>query len=233
MSGPLPKSEHEAFALAYVAQRNKTAAYKSAYPSCKSDGSARVGADRLLGNKVVAARIEELRTAVAAAVVERTGVDEARIVDELAKIAFSDIRKAVAWKPEVSEQIEENDDGSVITVIRTITPRVSLVDSALIDDDTAAAVASVSLSSNGTLTVKMHSKVDALKVLEDRFKPAPKAGDTIVNNNVAFIDAPPRETYEEWTARRARIAAAPDGRADRALEAPGRAASRRRPRDME
>jgi hypothetical protein len=89
--------------------------------------------------------------------------------------------------------------------VRTIQNRVLVVPSDQIDADTAAAVASVTLTASGTLAVKMHDKIGALKALSDRFRPAEVAAGQ-VNQNVEFIDRPPRETREEWLARQARIA---------------------------
>jgi hypothetical protein len=54
---------------------------------------------------------------------------------------------------------------------------------------------------------------------------------TVTNNFAAFIDAPPRESYEEWCARRARDDVG-GVRASRALESPKRAAARRDTGDM-
>ena len=51
----------------------------------------------------------------------------------------------------------------------------------------------------------MHDKIAALKALSDRFRQSEVAPQQF-NPNVAFIDAPPRETREEWLARQARIA---------------------------
>jgi phage terminase small subunit len=99
--------------------------------------------------------------ALAGLLEQRTGVTKVRLVDELARIGFSDIRKAVTWRPDV-EVVEGDDDEEPMKIIRS---RVTVVDSALIDDDTAAAIAAVSQGANGVLRVQMHNKVDALEKL--------------------------------------------------------------------
>lgn len=236
--GALKKHEYEAFCLAFVAGRDVISAYRSAYPHSRAgDEAARTSGQRLLRHPLVDSRIHELKNAVAEVVVTQVGLNEAAVVNELARIAFSDITKVCHWQNEVRETIDENDDGSVITVTRTLTPRVVLVADAEMDADTKAAIASVSLTSNGTLNIKMHSKVEALKVLEERFRPKQNAGDTINNNNVtAFIDAPPRETYEQWAERRSRMASIEDQRQrpgdDREMGPARGPTVRRDPRDV-
>jgi cell division protein FtsX len=54
-------------------------------------------------------------------------------------------------------------------VTRALVSKVLVKDSATLDDDTAAAVASVSRGANGILSVKMHDKVAALEKLARAF----------------------------------------------------------------
>jgi hypothetical protein len=115
------------------------------------------------------------------------------------------ITKAVQWSQEQTETIDQDEDGGVTTIVRTIQNRVLVVPSDKIDADTAAAVASVTLTASGTLAVKMHDKIAALRALSDRFRQSEVAPQQF-NPNVPFIDAPPPETREQWLARQARIA---------------------------
>jgi phage terminase small subunit len=84
---------------------------------------------------------------------------------ELAKIGFSDIRKAVAWRNEMvareDEEAGKGEDG-VVSVTRVLLPRVSIVPSEEMDPDIAAAIAEVSQNANGSLRIKMHDKHAAL-----------------------------------------------------------------------
>jgi phage terminase small subunit len=105
-----------------------------------------------------------IAAAVDAALAERPGVTRARIVDELAAIAFSDIRKVVSWRPEMTvieaEEGAEGEEGG-----RAVVSRVTVVDSATLEPETAAAVAEVSQGATGALKVKMHDKSAALEKL--------------------------------------------------------------------
>lgn len=228
---PLLNQRHEAFCLAYIArQGNATAAYRSVYPDSK-ESTATNSSYRFLRRSDIADRIEELRNAVAAVVIQQTGIDEARITLEIARVAFATIDKVVKWQPEVVETVDEDEERGVTVVTRTIHNRVTLIGSEKMDEDTLASIAEVSLSANGTLRVKMHPKIEALKVLADRYKPAPSVIEDNSVTNVAYIDAPPRETYEQWEerTRRARDAV----RDDRTLASPARPAGRRNPSDVD
>ncbi len=85
---------------------------------------------------------------------QRTEITQDRVLKELAKIGFSDIRKALSWGSEVVCKDAESGE-------MTISSGVALVDSALVDDDTAAAIAEVSQTQNG-IKIKLHDKRGAL-----------------------------------------------------------------------
>ena len=85
----------------------------------------------------------------------------ARVVDELAKVGFSDIRKVVTWRPELVAEVQE--EGEIATKVWQ--SRVTVLDSSEIDDDTAAAIESVSQGAQGQLRVRMHDKPAALEKL--------------------------------------------------------------------
>lgn len=111
---------------------------------------------------------------------DRTEITADRVLKELAKIGFSDIRKAVKWgsrfveRPEDSSSTEaeyledqpgggalkrrkSGDDGSDAFYVTT----VEMVDSGDLDDDTAAAVAEVAQTKEG-VRIKLHDKKGAL-----------------------------------------------------------------------
>ena len=148
MMGPLANQRHERFALlgkaateAYV-----LAGYKA------NDGNA----SRMKGNERISARVQEIVGRAA----ERAEVSVEHILRELAAIAFSNITKAVTWGPSVRE---EKDEGG--QRVKVVTGAVSLVPRDKLDEDTAAAIAVVSQSSTGALSVKMHDKLAALVAL--------------------------------------------------------------------
>ncbi|WP_417733110.1 terminase small subunit [Rosistilla oblonga] len=87
---------------------------------------------------------------------ERTGVTQDRVLAELAKIGFQDIRKAVRWGRSPVDQDSTNADPNGLGIYP-----IELVPSDEIDDDTAVAVSEVSLTQNG-VKIKMHDKQAAL-----------------------------------------------------------------------
>lgn len=137
-----------------------------AYPIAgfRSKGKgAQDNASRLKARPEVAVRIAELKAAAAA----RCEITTARIMAELGKIGFSDIRKAVQWYSNVA--VAAADERSVDDMLEDgpevrhqITNQVELVSSGEIDDATAAAIAEISMTDKGGLKVKFHDKRAAL-----------------------------------------------------------------------
>jgi phage terminase small subunit len=135
----------------YLVDLNGTQAAIRARYSRKSAGS--IACENLTKPHIARAIDEALS--------QRPGATRARIVDELARIAFSDIRKVVSWRPEVSEA--EGQEGDEPT--RIMMSRVTVIDSSLIDPDIVPAIAEVSQNANGAMRVKLHDKVGALERL--------------------------------------------------------------------
>jgi phage terminase small subunit len=126
----LANLKHEVFAQLLAQGTPASPAYvKAGYK--KDDANA----VRLAGNDKVRTRVREL----AAEGAERAGVTIDRVIAEMAKIGFSDIRKAVSW------------DGN----------RVEMLQSHAIDDDTAGAIAEVAKTKDG-VRIKFHDKASAL-----------------------------------------------------------------------
>ena len=107
-----------------------------------STRTAREQAWRLLQEPAVADAVAQAQAERS----RRTGVSADRVVRELARIAFADVRRTVSWGP-----------GGLV-----------LLDSGDLDDDTAAAVSEVSESTQGrqrTVRVKLADKIAALRLL--------------------------------------------------------------------
>jgi phage terminase small subunit len=85
---------------------------------------------------------------------ERTEITQDRVLAELAKLGFADIRKAVKWGDGIA--VTDPESGAV-----TISNGVALVGSEEIDDDTAACISEVSQTAQG-IKIKMHDKRAAL-----------------------------------------------------------------------
>ena len=137
----LKNPAHERFAQLRAKGVSASEAYVKAGFK-KHDGNA----SRLSGNEKVQARVNELIAKGA----EKAGVTVERIINELAKIAFSDIRRALDWG------LKETPDGPV--------QFVTLKHSADVDDDTAATVSEVWQTNQG-ISFKFHDKPQALDKL--------------------------------------------------------------------
>lgn len=85
---------------------------------------------------------------------KRTEITQDRVLNELAKIGFADIRKAVQWGDGFA--VQDPESGEMV-----ISNGVSLIGSEQIDNDTAAAISEISQTAQG-LKIKMHDKKGAL-----------------------------------------------------------------------
>ncbi len=112
----------------------------------------KTGSD-LLANPDIQAKIRELVNKRA----EKAGISAERVLNELARIGFSDIRNAVKWGYRLLEGVEPDEHGNLQGE-----NFVELVDSDKIDDDTARAIAEVSKSDRGVVKVKLYDKRAAL-----------------------------------------------------------------------
>jgi phage terminase small subunit len=160
----LANPKHERFAQELAKGTSASKAYVIAgYREHRHNASA------LARKKPILARVAELldrarKTEVIATerAIERLAISKERVLSELAKIGFSDIRKAVRWKSALVTE-EDNPDGGEVLVIKTVvTNLVEIVPSDEIDDATAAAISQVAQNINGGVTVKLHDKRAAL-----------------------------------------------------------------------
>lgn len=85
---------------------------------------------------------------------KRTEITQDRVLAELAKIGFSDIRKAVKWGDGIA--VKDSESGAV-----EIVNGIALIGSEQIDEATAASISEVSQTAQG-LKIKMHDKRAAL-----------------------------------------------------------------------
>lgn len=134
----LPNKAHEQFAQEYMVDLNATAAYRRTYPKAGAK-SAEAAGPRLLGKVRVAARIAALQEERIA----RTQISADRVIAELARLGFSDMRDFTEWGPS----------------------GVTLKDSSTLTEDQARCVAEVSETTgekSGSLRFKLHDKLGAL-----------------------------------------------------------------------
>ena len=141
-------AKQERFVAEYLIDLNATqAAIRTGY----SAATAYSQGQRLLKHVEVAAALEVAMAARA----ERTEVTADRVLRELAKIGFSDIRKAVRWGG--ASAGDPQTDAAVLSSASF----VELVNSEDVDDETAAAISEVSQTAQG-LKIKLHDKRAAL-----------------------------------------------------------------------
>lgn len=148
-------AKQRAFVREYLIDLNATqAAIRAGY----SEDTAYSQGQRLLKNVEVKAAIDAAMKLRA----DRTNITADRVLKELAKIGFADIRKAVKWQSSLINE-DDNPDGGDIAIIKTIvTNQVQLVSSEDIDDETAAAISEISQNTSGGLKIKLHDKRAAL-----------------------------------------------------------------------
>lgn len=150
--GVLSNAKHERFAQALAKGQSADAAYVTA-GYARNDGNAR----RLKGNEAVAARVQELLDAGAM----RAEITVQRVLTELGRIGFADMRKLLKWTGNLP-QFSEDDAEETGEVEITAANFVQLFDSEALDDDTAACISEISQTKDGALKVKLHDKQAAL-----------------------------------------------------------------------
>ena len=92
---------------------------------------------------------------------QRTEITQDRVLQELAKIGFADMRKLLRWTgnlPQMNEEAAEESGEVEISVANFI----QLFDSDELDDDIAACISEISQTKDGALKVKLHDKQAAL-----------------------------------------------------------------------
>jgi phage terminase small subunit len=140
-----PKQQR--FVAEYLIDLNATqAAIRAGYSKNRADA---MGHENL-GKPEIAKAVQDAMQARS----QRTGITQDRVLEELGKIAFSDIRKAIKWGSSIPVTNEETGE-------TTLTHGIALLASDQIDGDMAAAIAEVSESKQG-LKVKLHDKRAAL-----------------------------------------------------------------------
>lgn len=145
---------------------------------------------QLLQISSVADAIEKARAELS----KRTEITQDMVLKELARIGFSDIRKAVKWQSNVAVaapdfmadhiDVDEMMEKGLDAIKPAIANQVELVDSTEIDDDTAAAIAEIAQTDRGGLKVKFHDKRAALVDI-GRHLGMFKDGASTVNVNIA------------------------------------------------
>jgi len=106
-------------------------------------------------------RIERRVHEILAVSAERAVISRQRIQEELACIAFSDLRSAVKWTS-IAVKTSIDDDGKPVM---TVCNQVEIIDSGKLPEAIARAIGEVSQTREGSLKIKMHDKMKALELL--------------------------------------------------------------------
>jgi len=149
--------KQERFCLEYIIDFNGAAAAVRAGYSEK--GSA-VAACRLLTNVNIQTRIRSFKNERS----KRTEVTADRVVQELARVGFANIKDLMRWG---NKQVTETDDEGNEKVIGSI-PFVEFNDSDFLDEEQSSTVSEVKIihsTTGSTLSLKTHDKLRALEKL--------------------------------------------------------------------
>lgn len=146
--------KQQLFIQEYMIDLNATQAAIRAGYSAKTAHS--IGVENL-GKPEISSALQEAMDERAA----RTNITQDRVLRELARIGFADMRKLLRWTGNRTVMDLEAAEESGEVEIRH-TNMVMLYDSDELDADTAAAISEISQTKEGALKVKLHDKQAAL-----------------------------------------------------------------------
>lgn len=174
-------AKQQKFIDEYLIDLNATRAYKAAYPKCKSDEAANAASSRLLRN----VKVQEQIAIEQQDIQDRTKITQDRVVQELAKIAFSNATDYVEvvtrpikhryWDDKKKEYVYEEGDVYEQDII--------LKDTKQLTDDQKAAISSIKNTKHG-IAIEQCNKVEALHLLGQHLGMFKNNQPVIVNNNV-------------------------------------------------
>lgn len=134
----------------YLIDLNATRAYKTAYKSCKKDETARANGSRLLTNANIKKYIDERMKERE----KRTEITQDRVLNELAKIAFADLKDYLEYK--TAQTVVGYKDGEAIVDYQQV---INVLDSKDVD---TSIIQEVSISRDGVFKFKLYDKQKAL-----------------------------------------------------------------------
>lgn len=178
MPGPLKNPKHEAFAQAMAAVPKTGLTLVECYAQAGFKGD-RKNASRLAKRGDILTRIGEIQAKVSA----KVEVSLERWLQEVWALALFDLRGAVSWSGnliEVEERQGPDDDGAEVRKVVS-NNRVVFKDSKDLDPLTAACISEVKQGKDGSISIKSHSKVAALRIMGEYFGKL-KPGETPAGN---------------------------------------------------
>lgn len=174
-------AKQKKFVDEYLIDLNATRAYKAAYPKCKTERSARTNGSRLLTN----ANIQEEIAKQQQKIQERTQITQDMIVQELAKIAFSNATDyvKVVTRPTIRRIWDKEEEKYVYEEGDVYEQDIILKDTKDLTDDQKAAISSIKNTKHG-IAIEQCNKVEALHLLGQHLGMFKNNQPVIVNNNV-------------------------------------------------
>ena len=148
--GKLTRNQ-QVFCDEYLIDLNATRAYKVAYPNVTKDQTAAQSGSRLLRNVKVKAYIDEKM----AEREKRTEITQDKVLKELAKIGFADLKDYLEYKTALTV-IGHNEDGDPVIDYQQI---INVLDSKEVD---TSVIQEVSIGKDGTFKFKLYDKQKAL-----------------------------------------------------------------------
>lgn len=140
--------------------KSQREAYRLAYPKSVKwkDSAVDSNASTLLANTKVQQRFSELKAVIAKKAEAKYMVTAERITEELARIAFSDIKDFLTFRTGKTV-VGYDDDGEPIIDYAKI---IDVMDSESVD---GKVIQEISVDAKGTFKFKLHSKLDAIEKL--------------------------------------------------------------------
>ena len=163
-------AKQQKFIDEYLIDLNATRAYKAAYPKCKSNEAANAASSRLLRNVKVQEQITKTQD---------------RVVQELAKIAFSNATDyvEVVTRPIKHRIYDEKLKEYVYVEGDVYEQDIILKDTKQLTDDQKAAISCIKNTRHG-IAIEQCNKVEALHLLGQYLGMFKNNQPVIVNNNV-------------------------------------------------
>lgn len=174
-------AKQQKFIDEYLIDLNATRAYKAAYPKCKSDEAANAASSRLLRNVKVQEQISKEQQDIQ----DRTKITQDRVVQELAKIAFSNATDyvEVVTRPTIRRVWDKEEEKYVYEEGDVYEQDIILKDTKQLTDDQKAAISSIKNTKHG-IAIEQCNKVEALHLLGQHLGMFKNNQPVIVNNNV-------------------------------------------------
>lgn len=153
-------NKQKLFVDEYLIDFNATRAYKVVYKGCKKDETARVNGSKLLTNTNVNDYIQQRMKDRE----QRTEITQDKVLNELAKIAFSNATDFVRVIEKEYVQPVLDSEGNITDYKTTKYKSIDITLTEELSEESKAAIAEIKEGKSG-IGVKQHDKVKALELI--------------------------------------------------------------------